>query len=470
MAGSASSRQRRSGVGRLVGFVLAGVLALGAGFAAGGGGFAVAAPAFASEAQTLAPKTLGAVRETPVEPGAAAPMRTCSIEDVASAAGALDFHGVVVDSEGGETIYERKATDPVPTASVMKLLTTTAAIEVLGPDFRIPTRVYAGSEPGTVVLVGGGDVTLASTDSGASSYYSGATATLADLAAQTRTSWSNDASLSGTALTQVLFDKTAFSGAEWQPSWSQADRTDGYISPISALMVDGGRQDPASLVSPRTEDPSGAAAAAFATRLGAATTGASGSVPDGAKLLAEVWSQPVSELVHYALIDSDNNVAEMLSRLVAIKQSVGTDFAAIQASTSQALSKLGLDTSGLVLADGSGLSADNRVPPEFVAELLQTISQPENAAAQLLDDLPASGQTGTLQTRLTSLGVPPGAITAKTGWINEVYGLAGYMTAADGSKLTFAFFVVGAVTPANRDALDTIAARTYSCGASLANW
>ncbi|MBS3178587.1 MULTISPECIES: D-alanyl-D-alanine carboxypeptidase/D-alanyl-D-alanine endopeptidase [unclassified Pseudoclavibacter] len=470
MAGSGSARTRRPGAGRLIGFTLAGVLALGAGFAAGGGGFAVAAPAFAGEAQELAPKTLGAVRETPVEAAAAEPVRTCSIEDVASAAGALDFHGVVVDTQSGETVYERKATDAVPTASVMKLLTTTAAIEVLGPDFRIPTRVYAGSEPGTVVIVGGGDVTLASTDSGAGSYYSGATGTLADLAAQTRTAWANDPSLSGTAPTQVLVDESAFSGAEWQPSWSQADRTDGYISPISALMVDGGRQDPASLVSPRTEDPSGAAAAAFATRLGAATTGASGSAPDGAKLLAEVWSQPVSELVHYALIDSDNNVAETLARLVAIEQGIGTDFGAIQDSTSQALTTLGLDTSGLVLADGSGLSADNRVPPELVAELLQTISQPDIAASQLLDDLPASGQTGTLQSRLTPLGVPPGAITAKTGWINEVYGLAGYLTAADGSRLTFAFFVVGTVTPANRDALDTIAARTYSCGASLANW
>ncbi|WP_181062626.1 D-alanyl-D-alanine carboxypeptidase/D-alanyl-D-alanine-endopeptidase [Pseudoclavibacter sp. RFBG4] len=467
---ASSAKSPRSLASRLVGFALAGALALGGGFAAGAAGFAAAAPAFAGASEVLPAKSLGAVREAPAEPAAAEPMRTCSIEDVASAAGALDFHGVVVDSQSGEAIYERKATDAVPTASVMKLLTTTAAMQVLGPDFRIPTRVYAGSEPGSVVIVGGGDVTLASTDTGAGSYYSGATATLADLAAQTRTAWASDPSLSGTPLTQVLVDKSAFSGPEWQPTWSQADRTDGYISPISALMVDGGRQNPASLVSPRTDDPSGAAAGAFATRLGATTAGASGTVPEGATLLAEVWSQPVSELVHYALIDSDNNVAEMLSRLVAIEQGVGTDFAAIQASTSQALSTLGLDTDGLVLADGSGLSADNRVPPELVAELLQTISQPDIAASQMLDDLPASGQTGTLQTRLTSLGVPPGAITAKTGWINEVYGLAGYMTAADGSRLTFAFFVVGAVTPANRDALDTIAARAYSCGASLANW
>ena len=467
---ASSAKSPRSLATRLVGFALAGALALGGGFAAGAAGFAAAAPAFAGTSEVLPAKSLGAVREAPPEPAAAEPMRTCSIEDVASAAGALDFHGVVVDSQSGEAIYERKAADAVPTASVMKLLTTTAAMQVLGPDFRIPTRVYAGSEPGSVVIVGGGDVTLASTDTGAGSYYSGATATLADLAVQTRTAWASDPSLSGTPLTQVLVDKSAFSGPEWQPTWSQADRTDGYISPISALMVDGGRQNPASLVSPRTDDPSGAAAGAFATRLGATTAGASGTVPEGATLLAEVWSQPVSELVHYALIDSDNNVAEMLSRLVAIEQGVGTDFAAIQASTSQALSTLGLDTDGLVLADGSGLSADNRVPPELVAELLQTISQPDIAASQMLDDLPASGQTGTLQTRLTSLGVPPGAITAKTGWINEVYGLAGYMTAADGSRLTFAFFVVGAVTPANRDALDTIAARAYSCGASLANW
>ena len=69
-----------------------------------------------------------------------------------------------------------------------------------------------------------------------------------------------------------------------------------------------------------------------------------------------------------------------------------------------------------------------------------------------------------------TLDVPAGAIRAKTGWISEVYSLAGYMNLPSGGQLTFAFFVVGTVQPANREQLDAISAAAYRCGEQLADW
>src|SRR5690606_27351931 len=117
-----------------------------------------------------------------------------------------------------------------------------------------------------------------------------------------------------------------------------------------------------------------------------------------------------------------------------------------------------LDPTGLLAADGSGLSRDNRVTAELEVALLQLVGADEFGLGAILDHMPASGLTGTLDTRFDpgSSGVPGGAIRAKTGWIEEVYGLAGFIDAADGTKMTFAYYVVGTVQIANRDVLDSI--------------
>jgi len=429
------------------------------------GGAVVARDAASAAESTAVPKLLGDVAPAPPQGSAAVPVRTCSITDQATAPGALELHGEVVDTATGEVRYALRADEGNPTASVMKLLTTTAALSVLGPDHRIPTRIYAGAEPGTVVVVGGGDVTLSSLPAGAHGYYAGATASVADLVAQARSA------LGGDAVTRVVVDGSLFQGPAWQPSWHDVDRTDGYVAPATALMIDGDRAVPQNQDSPRSLDPLGRAGAAFASAFGLPASAVStGTAPADARLLAEAYSQPVSELVAYALEDSDNQVAETLARLVAIQQGYGNTFDAVEPSTTHALAALGLDTTGLRLADGSGLSGDSRVPPAFVVSLLQRVDDGDFPAIGA--NLPASAQTGTLRTRFApdGSGVPAGAIRAKTGFIDDVYGLAGYLTGPDGEQLTFAFFVVGRVAPANRDSLDSLTAAAYGCGARLAGW
>jgi D-alanyl-D-alanine carboxypeptidase/D-alanyl-D-alanine-endopeptidase (penicillin-binding protein 4) len=58
---------------------------------------------------------------------------------------------------------------------------------------------------------------------------------------------------------------------------------------------------------------------------------------------------------------------------------------------------------------------------------------------------------------------------AKTGWINSARTLAGWVTAADGSVLAFAFYALGPVKADAMDALDTVATGVYTCGNNLSN-
>lgn len=441
-------------------------LAAALGFAVGGGAQALVVRA--SGVDTSPAKPLQDVAAQPADPLGAQTFRSCSIEDVVAQPGALDFHGHIVDAETGEVLFDRQGTTANPTASTMKLVTSAAALQVLGPDRTLATRVVQGAEPGQVVVVGGGDFTLSSLPAGAPGYYDGATAHLADLAAQVR------AAMGGQAVTSIVVDTSLFGGPEWQPSWNDADRTDGYISWMSPFMVDGDRADPTQLNSPRSQEPAQRAATAFASELGAAGVPISigGTAPEGAAVLGEVASQPVEELVRYALLDSDNVTAETLARLVAIEVGAGNDFAAIQAGTSAAMEQLGLDPAGLVFADGSGLSRDNRVTSTFMVDLLELVRTDANGLGVIQQDLPASGETGTLDDRFVpgTSTVPPGAIDAKTGWIEEVYGLAGFMSTDSGRTLTFALYVVGPVQPPNRDVLDSIAAAAFACGPELADW
>ncbi len=458
-------RDQRGGSGggigsTLLSIVLILVLAAGAGLAG-----AVAATHWRTEAAVgdsspYSAELLAVAVQPTVE--LSAPVRTCSIRDETGASAALDFHGLVVDAETGEVLFAENPDGTHPTASVMKLVTTVNALVTLGPDYRIPTSVYPGTVPGSVVIVGGGDVTLKSS---ATSYYAGATASLEELA---------EAVAAAGGATAVGYDTSLYGGDPWHESWNDKERRDGYITPITALMTDAGRTSPNSIYSPRSSTPAEDAAADFASAVGAPLD-SSIQIAPGSEPIAEVWSQPVSELVEYVLVDSDNVVAETLARLVAIERGTGNTFADVDAAAEQSLEELGLDASTFEGVDGSGMSRDNRANATLIVDIVELINGNEHDFGFLLEFLPENSLTGTLKDRLGA--VPAGEITAKTGWIDEVYALAGVMEAADGRELIFAIFVPVAnpdgsqiVGISNRNALDAVAAAAWSCGGSLSNY
>ena len=463
---AAFARRHRLAVG-----VTGGVLALallGTGALVAGAAVNAPAGAFPTATATLTP-TADAGRAVPAAAPGPSRIRTCFVNDLAADPRLADLQAQVVNAATGEVLFDRGGTTPARTASVMKVLTAAAALAVFSPDHTFATTVVQGAEPGSAVLVGGGDLTLSRTPSGTQTVYPGA-AHLDELARQVRAAWEADPA--NPPLTKLVLDSSFFGGEEWHPSWDLEERELGYMSHVTALQVDGDRVDPAANTSSRSADPIGRAGEAFADALGGVAVVERGTAPAGARELGRVASPTVAQLVDKALVVSDNTAAEMLARQVAIATGAGNSFAGINAGVLKGLEGYGVDTTGITVVDGSGLSNDNAVPPSYLTRLFVKINSREGNLGVLMDGLPVSGQRGSLSYSDRFAGdnaAAAGAVSAKTGWITTGYTLSGVIRAQDGATLTFAIYALGDVTDAAKQAIDTLTTGFFRCGDNLAN-
>jgi D-alanyl-D-alanine carboxypeptidase/D-alanyl-D-alanine-endopeptidase (penicillin-binding protein 4) len=406
------------------------------------------------------------------EPVPATLPRTCSVAAAASDPRLATLQAQVRNADTGEILFDRNGSVPNRTASTLKVVTSAAALAVFGEDHRFETRVVAGAEPGTIVLVGGGDVTLSRLPSGQSSVYRD-TAHLDDLAAKTLVGWA--AAGHTEPVTRIVLDATLFGDDSWRSDWNPNAPLEGYHTLVTALQVDGDREDPALKGSTRGTDPIGRAGTAFARYFEGATVEA-GTAPTGADELASVSSPTVGSLVGDTLLHSDNMVAEMLARLVSIELGGGPTFAGLQETIPEALADYGIPTDGLVIADGSGLSTANAVPPAYLTRLLGLVEDGVGELEAVEAGLPVAGQSGTLEEdgRFTGeSAAAAGHVRAKTGYIRSAYALTGIIDAADGSTLVFTIYALGTVgqtLPGTTMAgIDALATAFYRCGDTLSN-
>ncbi|MEB4614367.1 D-alanyl-D-alanine carboxypeptidase/D-alanyl-D-alanine-endopeptidase [Leucobacter sp. M11] len=385
--------------------------------------------------------------------------------------GAARVH--IRDPRSGETLFTRDGEVPSPTASVMKLITCANALSVLGPEHRIETRALFGSEAGEIVVVGGGDTTLSVVPSGGATLYPGVTH-LDELADAILAARAADPRTANHPVTRIVLDATLFERGEWHHTWDPAGRSpENYIPFITALQLDGDRIHPTEDDSPRTEDPVGR----FGTELAALLAGPDrdpstielrrGAAPADAAPLASVLSPPLAELVTFSLWTSDNALTESLARLVALAEGDEPDFGGISRTAPAVLARLGVDPSGCLLTDGSGLSDDNRAPAAVITQLLGVAFRREHGLGELDDRMTRSGPGGTLaQGRFSGeSAVVGGAVRAKTGYINAVHSLAGIVTTRQGTDLAFAVFATGELMgPPNRLAVDAAVAALWQHG------
>ncbi len=374
-----------------------------------------------------------------------------------------DVAGSVVDVASGDVLFDRDASASVPPASTAKLLTAAAALSVLGGQARLTTRVVlAGAD--TVVLVGGGDPTLAGPRAKTGYPDFARLDALADATAS---------ALRARRITtaRVAVDTSADAGPATAPGWRPGYVGEGDVAPVTALEVDEGRVDPQQ--DDRFADPALAAGRGLATLLAArgvrvAPSVTNAAAPAGAAVLATVSSPPVAVLVERTLTDSDNDLAEALARAVARREARPATFAAAAATVVAAVHALGVDTTGVRLVDGSGLSHDDRVTPAVLSSLVRLACARDRPALRpIVTGLPVAGFTGTLGDRYRSgpVHVAAGQVRAKTGTLDGVSSLAGVVTDRDGRLLSFAFVAARApyyVTA--QPALDRLAARLAGCG------
>jgi D-alanyl-D-alanine carboxypeptidase/D-alanyl-D-alanine-endopeptidase (penicillin-binding protein 4) len=385
--------------------------------------------------------------------------------------------GYVIDEATGKVLFDQRGETPMAPASTLKTAIAAAALRTFPLNTRLTTRVVylppaggATSGPtrqgGTLWLVGGGDPTLTS-DPAPVAYPQSVSARLSDLAAQVRAAGI-------TKVGQVVGDGTLFAGPGMAPGWKPSYVSEGDVTPVAALEVDGGRSRPGA-TGPRTGDPVGQAAAEFAAALRAAGvsvgTTASGAANPAATLIASAQSPPIPVLVQRMLEDSDNDIAESLGRLVARARGLPATFAGAATSDLRALTELGISTAGMSLSDVSGLSTADVVPPRTLVTILRTAALSDHPALRpLFTGLPVAGFTGTLGDRYAQpdTAAAAGDVRAKTGSLGIVTSLLGEVVDQDGRLLLFGFFAPVQESTAAKAALDRVAAALTGCGCSPA--
>lgn len=465
---SGVSRTRRRAVIALVSAVAAALCLTGGAAIGVAAGWTTTVPTPDVTVTATVPPVIPADRTVP-ETVIPAVLRTCSVADLIDDPRLGTFQSQVRNARTGEILFERDAETPAATASSMKVLTAAAALATLGPDWRASTTVVAGTEPGTVVLVGGGDLTLTRLPTGSEPVYTGA-AHLDDLAAQTSAAWR--AAGRTEPIRRIVLDSSYFGGPTWDASWPATERRAGWLSHITALQVDADRANPKVFLSPRGEDPVGRAGAAFASYFPGATV-TEGTAPTGATELGRVRSATLTELIPLMLIPSDNTLAEMIGRHVAISVGAGNTLAALQSGVPKALEGYGIDTGALTIVDASGMSPNNAVAPSYLTRLYLQVEARDNGLGPIRDGLAVAGETGTLgySNRFTGANaIARGHIFGKTGSITRAYTLGGIIEAQDGSTLVFSIYAHGAVSETARQGIDTVATGFYRCGNALANF
>jgi len=382
----------------------------------------------------------------------------------------------VADASTDRVLYAANASTLATPASTTKVVTAVTSLAVLGPDARFTTSVR--QVPGGIVLVGGGDPTLAVHRYPAADYPR--PATLSALAAATARALKAD----GRTSVKLGYDTSLYGGPPMAPGWTAGDASTGNVTPIVALEADQGRlthggaledsDDPVNFT-PRTLDPAGLTAAAFAALLRqdgiTVSSGPSAvTVPAGAAVLARVSSPPLYQITQQMLQESNNVIAENLARHLAIAMGKQATFGGAAEAVMTEARRLGV-TAPISLVDGSGLSPEDGIAPETLVRILE-IAAASPRVRSAITGLPIAGFTGTLSTGGSVFGgiggAARGVVRAKTGNLATVATLAGLVYDRSGTLLIFAIMaprVPGAgMLPTAANAINSAAADLAECG------
>ncbi len=365
--------------------------------------------------------------------------------------GTINDRSCTAVSVDGIPIGAQNADLAVIPASNEKLVVAAVALDVIGAETVLTTSVVSASPPangvvnGDLTLVGGGDPLLSSNwypTSNMERYPVSSPTSLDTLADRVR-----DAGVT-TISGNVVGDGSRYDDEFFAPGWG--DGVAGLeAGPYDALMANDSR---VLGEQQRANDPNAGAAREFIRLLNergitVSGTSASGVAPAGANLIAAIDSVPMSGVVGEMLANSDNNTAELLVKEIGfVGEGVGSREAGGRVMTAK-LAEWGIDTSSVVLSDGSGLSLDNRITCSALLAIIQRFT-PESVFGT---GLPIAGQTGTLAEIFTDHPVA-GRLTGKTGTLNNppfnadppaVKALSGYVAVEGGTAVEYVLVLNG---------------------------
>lgn len=342
---------------------------------------------------------------------------------------------VVIDTASGKAISQVNGDLLMTPASSTKVVAAATALKTLGPQYRFTTSASLAGDK--LFLRGNGDQLLAA-GPGNPAAISGH-AGLADLAAQT----ANRLKAKKTTSVQLFLDESAFGDQSPLPNW-QAQGNDSYETKPTPIAINNGLANP-QLSYGYLPDPALAAAQQFAARLKDQGINVGqiqrGVTPKQARLMGQVKSAALHEVIHEALKESNNMLAEVLCRASAAKAGTGANFPGEIKIAQKVLGDLKLEGAAFANHDCSGLSTENKIKPQLLAALVQQAARGNDLQLRpLVASLPIGALDGTLHERyLQQAGA--GNVRAKTGSLQTSRALTGLVTTKSGRTLTFCVIV-----------------------------
>lgn len=413
----------------------------------------------------------------------------------------------ILNAQNGEPVFEFHAEESLMPASVLKLVTSSAALELLGPDYRFKTKIgYTGNLnkrtgrlTGDLVIKGGGDPALGSEyfkdhysnflknwiieirnlginkiegrvivdDSwydyqpvpakwlweDAGNYYGAGAYGLSVFDNTFEIHFRTRGEGSIPEITGIVPDQC--SSELSNQLIASGDTDEGYVfsAPYNkykwiAGSIPVNRED--FVLKASITDPPMLLAEVFDSMLDSAGIDVSGNpstiriekkpAVNEPVIISEVSSPALSEIIEVLNHESVNLYAEhLLKEIGRTFNNHGTTEAGIEVLY-RFLKDSGVDSSGMFLEDGSGLSPLNAVTSRSLAEILLFMKNRAKYFNEFYSSLPGAGREGTLKNYFRN-PVFDSNLRAKSGSITRVRSYAGYFRTLGGNEMAFSILV-----------------------------
>ncbi len=327
----------------------------------------------------------------------------------------------VASADKYDLLYEHNPQEKMIPASITKLITSAAAINLLGVNYDFKTVVYTddsnisdGIIDGNIYLKGYGDPDLNSSD-------------IMSLAKTIISK--NIKEITG----NVVYDESYLDGEHYSlANYYKGDTHQNYWPYISAINLN---KNPGSI------DPANAAATMLSDELVSQGTKVDGIVisgvtPSAPKQLAEV-SHSLYNVITYMNKESDNHSAITLFKVIGAKyDSPPGSIDKGEAAITKFLTSMGNPRNIFEILEGSGLSRFNSVNSDLYIRLLKFMYDDIETFDYFYHSLSIAGKDGTLRNRMIGTEAENN-VHAKTGTLNSVSSLSGYAVTRDNELLMF---------------------------------
>ncbi len=396
----------------------------------------------------------------------------------------------IISLTDGETLYDLNGGLALTPASNQKLFTSACALSKLGPAFLFRTRVFVDtSSPARIIVRGSGDPMLTTRDidtlaaairsavSPAISWtVAGDLSVFDDLNRGSGWTWDGEPdptemsisplSLNGNTVrilvrpggrpgdsarvevdpptSYVQIENTATTDTAGSTSTIEVSRN--WREHLNSITVKGAISPPDTLIDATLSiaDPHWYTLTVLREKLEARGLRCSGilldTVPHGAPEIARCERRLDSVLTYMNLVSDNLSAENVLKTLAAEKTGIPGSAVAGAEVVRQFLAGIGIDTTRMVIADGSGVSRYNLTSAGAVTTLLAAMRGRTDLFPAWYATLPLAGVSGTVSARMRGT-TAQGNLRAKTGTLRGVSSLSGYVTSADGEELAFSMLM-----------------------------